>query len=88
MDWNRIPVDVQTELSDPRFHGKTHGKKPTSQAGCHGPLCQKAERDAAKARYRRRKGGEVKQIKVRKESADDELLAKIQAWHESLKEAS
>lgn len=88
MDWAKLPLDVQIELSDPHFYGKTHGKKPTSQAGCHGPLCQKAERDAAKKRYARRKGGEVKQIKVREPSARDPLLAQIQEWHERLNRAS
>jgi hypothetical protein len=86
MDWVEIPVDVQTELSNPFFYGKTHGKKPTSQAGCRGPLCQKAERDAAKARYAKRKGGNVKQIKVRESSARDPLLTQIQVWHARMME--
>lgn len=84
MNWNDLPIDVQNELSDPFYTGKTHGKKPTYQAGCRGPLCTKNERDTKRAAYRRRKGGVVQMRKPRDSQIRDPQLAMIQAWHQSL----
>ena len=42
---------VADELSDERFTGQSHYDKNTYANGCRGPLCRKAERDAAARRY-------------------------------------
>lgn len=36
---------VKSELADPGYSGRTHGRRATRNAGCTGPLCKKALRD-------------------------------------------
>lgn len=85
-----FPAEVVLELSDDRFGGRTHGRKPTYQAGCHGPLCQKVERDTRRAWYRAKQkelGKEVQDRKAPGGKYPDDLLEEIQAWHERDREA-
>ena len=42
---------VTAELCDDRYSGQSHYDKNTYANGCRGPLCRKAERDAAAKRY-------------------------------------
>jgi len=42
---------VTDELCDDRYSGQSHYDKNTYANGCRGPLCRKAERDAAARRY-------------------------------------
>jgi hypothetical protein len=96
--WDKLPEDVREELTDPRFTGRTHGKRGTyarasdGGKGCRGPLCRKAERDEGHTRYARRqekKGAErparvgLRDDQVR---ARDEELNTIQLWHEGQRE--
>lgn len=46
--------EVANELVDPDFPDRKHYNRSLYFEGCRGPLCTKAERDRAAARYRRR----------------------------------
>lgn len=48
---NELAAEVAAELSDERFAGKRHYDRNRYAEGCHGPLCKKAERDRANAKY-------------------------------------
>lgn len=76
-----LGAQVMDELLDDRFDTFTHGNKGTSSAGCKGPLCRKAERDACARRYRRRKGGEVREYAPREGAYPEEWLQSILDWH-------
>lgn len=90
--WDDLPDDVKLELLDPRFASRTHGKRGTyakandGKKGCRGPLCRKSERDDAEAKYIRRQANRGKKVipgtKNEEARARDELLVRIQAWHE------
>lgn len=85
--FEELPWDVQLELSDPFFNDRTHGKKPTYQAGCHGPLCRKNERDTKRREYlqKMKAAGRIVQTRrPRASQARDPELELIQRWHESL----
>src|SRR4051794_27918208 len=95
--WDEIPDDVRAELADEKFSTRTHGKRGTyakgsvpGEKGCRGPLCRKAERDEAEAKYARRRARDGKQarsgLKDDEARARDELLVRIQAWHEGQRE--
>lgn len=89
--WDELPEDVAEELADPRFTSRTHGTRGTyarasdGGKGCRGPLCKKAERDDAQAKYARRRENEGKKAEPGKKDdqarARDELLTRIQLWH-------
>lgn len=89
--WDELPDDVRTELLDPRFTSRTHGNRGTyarasdGGKGCRGPLCKKAERDDAEAKYKRRRQAQGKPYAVGEKNpearARDELLTRIQLWH-------
>lgn len=94
--WDELPEDVLLEISDIRFASRTHGKRGTyarppagaaaGEKGCRGPLCRKAERDEAELKYARRRArlGKVARIGLKDDDvrARDELLDRIQQWHE------
>lgn len=95
--WDELPDDVKEELNDPRFSGRTHGKRGTyakasdGGKGCRGPLCRKAERDEAQIKYaarRARAGHRPARVGLKDDDvrARDEQLAKIQLWHEGQRE--
>lgn len=87
MLFSNLPWDVQLELSDPFYTDRTHGKKPTYQSGCRGPLCRKNERDTKRREYRARmkKLGKIVQDRAAGAAqARDAELEAIQLWHESL----
>lgn len=88
---DNLPEDVIAELEDERFNTRTHGKRATAGVGCNGPLCRKAERDAAHEKYsrkRQRAGKPPARVGLRDEKARerDELLEGIQLWHERVRE--
>lgn len=45
---------VANELVDPNYPDRKHYSRSLYFEGCRGPLCTKAERDRAAARYQRR----------------------------------
>lgn len=51
---NDLVKAVAAELVDPEFPDRKHYSRSLYFDGCRGPLCTKAERDRAAARYRRR----------------------------------
>jgi hypothetical protein len=83
--WHELPMDVMRELIDPKYEGVCHGKRTTSNAGCRGPLCRKAERDNKREQrqaYDRAHGIERKEYKRSPERIKlDEELNRIMAWH-------
>jgi hypothetical protein len=76
-----LPNQVMDEILDARFDEMTHGTKSTSAAGCKGPLCRKAERDACARRYRARAGKEVKRYRPRQGAYPEEWLQDLIDWH-------
>lgn len=40
----RLMADVEYELSDPDYEGRTHGRNDAYRDGCRGPLCRYRER--------------------------------------------
>lgn len=86
--WDDLTPDVYEELTDPQFSNRTHYRKATSAAGCHGPLCRKAERDEARKRTQVRaeaRGREYKPVAPGPVRKNDAELDRIIAWHESLR---
>jgi len=80
--------DILDELKDPEFATRTHGKRSTHSAGCHGPLCRKAERDASHQRYRRRRqaeGAVVTSFPPSEVRARDAFLGRVIEWHQDTK---
>ena len=78
-------MEVTAELADPRTLDKTHGLVSTYNAGCRGPLCQKANRDYARTKYAKRAklAGAVASphVKLRTERDHDALLTLLQEQH-------
>lgn len=73
--------EIMDELLDPEYDTRTHGGTGTYAAGCKGPLCTKADRDASAAKYRRKVDREVKEYAPRKSAHPEEWLAEVIAWH-------
>lgn len=78
-------TEVTCELDDPAWLNRTHGIIGTYNSGCRGPLCQKANRDYARAKYaaRARRAGAVvdNHVKLRAERDHDALLEMLQEHH-------
>lgn len=84
--WADLPADVLEELRDPRYSNRTHYRKATSAEGCHGPLCRKAERDAAREKTKRAAeaaGRTYRPVAPGPARARDAELDVIIAWHEA-----
>lgn len=47
-----LAAEVTREILDVNFSTRTHGTRSCRNAGCAGPLCKKAARDAARDNYR------------------------------------
>lgn len=89
--WDSLPDDVRAELSDPKYSNRTHYRKATSAAGCDGPLCRKAERDAAREKTRKKAeaaGREYHPVAPGPARARDAELELIIMWHESERAAA
>jgi hypothetical protein len=76
---------VRAELEDEKFVNRTHGTRATYAENCHGPLCQKSERDRGRIRHAVRQRSKGKQVvrRVRSESQVklDNLLNEIIRQH-------
>lgn len=75
--------DIRDELNDPRFGGRSHGSRATYAKNCHGPLCEKAERDRARQRNedRAHRAGRPYQPSAYREYDRDDLKDAIILWH-------
>jgi hypothetical protein len=78
---DNIAQEVMDEILDPEFDEMTHGNKHSYSAGCRGPLCRKAERDACARRYRARADREVKDYAPRRKAYPEEWLQEMIDWH-------
>ena len=79
--------DILAELTDHRFKGRKHYNKSLYRDGCHGPLCLKKERDAAReARERaaRDAGRDYQPGRTPRNDAREELLESVIAWHHAV----
>lgn len=56
-----LSPDVEAELSDEKFKNRKHGSRATHTAGCHGPLCRRAEA------IRSRRRNEINAVKLGRE---------------------
>lgn len=76
---------VRAELEDEKFLNRTHGTRATYAEDCHGPLCQKSERDRGRLRHEMRQRTKGKTV-VRRTRTDaqvkfDNLLDEIIRQH-------
>lgn len=82
--WDEIPEDVKAELLNPKFSSRSHYSRSTYADGCHGPLCQKAERDRSRRRteYRAARSGRkyTPAPRTPEDLATDALLDRIIDW--------
>jgi hypothetical protein len=80
-----LAPDVEAELADERFATRKHGSRATHSAGCHGPLCRRAEalRGRRRSQERAERSFREYQPSLRRKRDDDrnEELAIAAAWH-------
>lgn len=77
-------ADIAEELLDPEYASRQHYSRATYAEGCHGPLCQKAERDRARKRNEERAhaaGRVYRPNENTRDSKRDGLLLFVIEWH-------
>lgn len=78
--WAELPEDIRAELEDEEYITRKHYSRSTYALGCHGPLCQKAERDRGRRRNEQRAGeGYTPALEYRVE--DPPNIEAIIEWH-------
>lgn len=81
----RLALDVEAELADERFLNRKHGSRATHSAGCHGPLCRRAETLRGRRRTETRAEKENREyIPSRRMPRDDSRDLELSiafAWH-------
>lgn len=76
---------VAEELADEEFVNRTHGRRSGVNAGCTGPLCQKFNRDRARAQYRDTNPQAQRVRKGSRTQVLDEFLEMITVSHVNLR---
>lgn len=73
-----IPDDVWEEIHDEKYGKRRHYSRATYALGCHGPLCQLAEKHRGRRRNEERAQAKGKEYKpnedARKTDRDEELM--------------
>lgn len=78
-----LAPDILAELTDPEHVKRLHGKRPCYTAGCHGPLCRRADREFNRARYqaaRQAAGKKYVPSDLRRDGRDAELDAALRVY--------
>jgi hypothetical protein len=79
--WEDVDAAVLEELNDPVHAGKTHYRKATYAAGCRGPLCRKAERDAGRMRTKQKAEAAGREYKPEMRSREEILIdMRLNIW--------
>ena len=78
--WAELPPEIRAELENPEFITRKHCSRATYALGCHGPLCQKAERDRSRERNEER-GGEGYKPALKYRKPDPQNIDDIIEWH-------
>ena len=78
--WDDLPKDILAELTDEKYRSRKHYSRATYAIGCHGPLCQKAERDRGRKRNEQR-GGDSYEPALKIRVPDPKNIEDIIEWH-------
>lgn len=79
-----LRAEIGKELIDEKFLTRVHYSRATYAAGCHGPLCKKAERDRGRKRTEYRAEADGREyfpnhdIRV---TEHDAYMNKVITWH-------
>lgn len=78
--WAELPDDIREELENPEYITRKHHSRATYALGCHGPLCQKAERDRGRERSESKTGDKYKPAPHHRKP-DPHNVEDIIEWH-------